>query len=94
MNAIPYIGGSLDVLFAYKGEQIVQDRITKILEDLKAQKNRAREEAVDKKHLESEERIFHLFFYVCKEVGSYVRYQADTGVTKEAYTLSQRLSGN
>ena len=55
VNAIPYIGGSLDVLFASKGQQIVQERIMELLEDLKAEMSLLQGETVDKKYLESEE---------------------------------------
>lgn len=55
VNAIPHVGGSLDVLFASKGQQIVEERIMRLLEDLKVEMSRAREETVDKKYLDSEE---------------------------------------
>jgi hypothetical protein len=55
VNAIPYVGGSLDVLFAYRGQQIVQERIMGLLEDLSIEMGGVREEVVDRKYLESEE---------------------------------------
>jgi hypothetical protein len=55
INVIPYIGGSLDILFASKGQKIIQSRLTQILEDLKAEMNLLQEDMVDNEYLESEE---------------------------------------
>jgi hypothetical protein len=54
-NAIPYIGGSLDILFASKGQKIIQSRLAQFLEDLKVEMNHLKENMIDNEYLESEE---------------------------------------
>jgi hypothetical protein len=55
INTIPYIGSSLDILFASKGQKIIKSRLTQILEDLKVEMNRLQENMIDSEYLESEE---------------------------------------
>ena len=55
VNAIPYIGGSLDVLFSSKGQQIFQKRILLLLKSLRQDMASLKESSVDQAFLESEE---------------------------------------
>ncbi len=55
INGIPYVGGSLDVIFAYKGRKIIQERLNVLLGDLKSEMEKVKETQIDKDYLESEE---------------------------------------
>jgi hypothetical protein len=54
-NAIPYIGSSLDVIFASKGSKMVQKRIEALLENVKTEMSLIEEKMIDHKYLHSEE---------------------------------------
>lgn len=55
ITAIPYIGGSLDVIFVSKASKIYQERIKALLENLKTEMSLIGEEMIDKEYLRSEE---------------------------------------
>jgi len=55
VNLIPYVGGSLDVLFVSKGQSLIQKRVMKLLDDLKVEMSKLDDQAVNKAYLESEE---------------------------------------
>jgi len=53
--AVPYIGGSLDIIFSSRGSAIVQSRLLDFVSSLDKEMARIRESMVDKDFLESEE---------------------------------------
>lgn len=55
INAIPYVGGSLDVLLSSKGKKIVEGRIVAFVEQLRKDVGDLKEDAIDRTFLESEE---------------------------------------
>ena len=55
INIIPYIGGSLDVIFVSKGQKIVDQRLREFIKKLTEELNKVSESKVDKKYLDSEE---------------------------------------
>lgn len=55
ISAIPYIGGSIDVLLSGKASKIQSERIMKALELLKSEFETVSEHMIDSKYLESEE---------------------------------------
>jgi len=67
VNVIPYIGSSLDVLFASKGKEIIQKRINTFLSELHLEMEKVKEEKVDKAYLESEE-FFDLLISALEKV--------------------------
>lgn len=61
VNAIPYIGGSVDVLLTHKWAQIQQQRVDDLLEKISAELADLSDTAITKSTLESEE--FYDFIY-------------------------------
>jgi len=55
VNAIPYIGGSLDKLISARGHKIAQERIKSLLEQLQTDMGTVKENTIDRTFLESEE---------------------------------------
>ena len=55
INAIPYVGGSLDVIFGSKWQKIAEKRIREFIQKLTEELNKVSESKVDKKYLDSEE---------------------------------------
>jgi hypothetical protein len=55
INLIPYVGGSLDVIFTSKGQKITGQRIQEFIKKLAEELNKVSESKVDKKYLDSEE---------------------------------------
>lgn len=55
INAIPAVGGSLDVILAARGQAVAQARIAQLLDDLRGEMVSLRDEAVDKDFLNSDE---------------------------------------
>jgi len=55
VNAIPYVGSSLDVIFASKGQEIIRSRLNCLLDNLKQEMDKIKENKVDRKYLESGE---------------------------------------
>jgi hypothetical protein len=55
VNAIPYIGSSMDIIFASKGSKIIQERIEVLLRNLETEMGFIEEKMVDYEYLRSEE---------------------------------------
>jgi hypothetical protein len=55
ISAIPWIGSSIDAFLSTKGQKIVQNRITSLLDALKDEMRDIQEGKVDKPYLESDE---------------------------------------
>lgn len=55
INAVPFVGGSLDVIFVSKGQKLVEQRIYEFIKNLTEELNKVSEDKVDKKYLDSEE---------------------------------------
>ena len=55
VNAIPYIGGSLDVLLWGRGHRIAQERLKSLLEQLQTDMGTLNENMIDRTFIESEE---------------------------------------
>lgn len=63
VNAIPYIGGSVDVLLTQRWSRIRQQRIDDLLEKISVELSEIKETAVTKETLESEE-FYDLVFQI------------------------------
>ena len=54
ISSIPYIGGSLDILFSAKGNELIQERIQSFLEYLDKEMQKIKEDKIDKDYIQSE----------------------------------------
>jgi hypothetical protein len=55
INAVPYIGGSLDVLISSKGHKVLQERVESLLRQLQSDMSSVKENMIDRTFLDSEE---------------------------------------
>lgn len=55
VNAIPYVGGSIDVLLLNRGQKIVEQRVSLLFERIKDDLEQIKEDMIDKKFLETDE---------------------------------------
>ena len=55
INAIPFVGGSLDILLSSKGQKFISKRIQSLIEQLELEISELKGEQINKEYLETEE---------------------------------------
>jgi hypothetical protein len=55
INAIPFVGGSLDILLSSKGQNFISKRIQRLIKELELEIFELKEEQINKEYLETEE---------------------------------------
>ncbi len=55
VNAIPWVGGSLDVVLSSGGQRIIEERIKRLFEQLGADMEKLKEDSIEKSFIETEE---------------------------------------
>ncbi|CCU70455.1 hypothetical protein [Thalassolituus oleivorans] len=85
--ALPYIGGSLDLILSQKGEKFVQQRMEILISEINLRLNRVEKCTINP---EDEEGVYDLFQSVCEKV---IRTKSEDKIKHFARLFSDCVSG-